>query len=63
MLQVLGEWSSQIYTRYLVVSITDRLEVQELIAGSINTTAIHSFLIFTFNPLTRTTATGGNVEI
>ena len=36
MVQVLGEWSSQIYTRYLSLSLEDRLEAQELIASNIN---------------------------
>ena len=38
MVQVLGEWSSQIFTRYLSLSIEDRLEAQELIATNINST-------------------------
>jgi integrase len=38
MVQVLGEWSSQIFTRYLSLSIEDRLEAQELIATNINGT-------------------------
>ena len=38
MVQVLGEWSSQIFTRYLSLSIEDRLDAQELIASNINST-------------------------
>ena len=38
MVQVLGEWSSQIYTRYLSLSVEDRLEAQQLIAMNINCT-------------------------
>ena len=38
MVQVLGEWSSQIYTRYLSLSVEDRLEAQKLIASNINST-------------------------
>ena len=41
MVQVLGEWSSQIFTRYLSLSIEDRLEAQELIANNINSTVGH----------------------
>ena len=38
MVQVLGEWSSQIFTRYLSLSLEDRLAAQELIATNINGT-------------------------
>ena len=38
MVQVLGDWSSQVFTRYLHLSIDDRLEAQELIATNINST-------------------------
>ena len=38
MVQVLGEWSSQIYTRYLSLSVEDRLEAQQLIASNISST-------------------------
>ena len=38
MIQILGEWSSQIYTRYLSLSVEDRLEAQQLIAVNINST-------------------------
>ena len=38
MVQVLGEWSSQIFTRYLSLSVEDRLDAQELIATNINST-------------------------
>ena len=38
MVQVLGDWSSQIFTRYLALSLEDRLDAQELIAANINRT-------------------------
>lgn len=38
MVQTLGDWSSQVFTRYLHLSIDDRLEAQELIATNINST-------------------------
>ena len=38
MVQVLGDWASQVFTRYLHLSLEDRLEAQELIADSINNT-------------------------
>ena len=38
MVQVLGDWSSQVFTRYLHLSLEDRLEAQELIASNINNT-------------------------
>lgn len=38
MVQVLGSWSSQIFTRYLYLSLDDRLEAQTLIARNINQT-------------------------
>ena len=36
MVQVLGEWSSQIFTRYLALSVEDRLDAQALIATNSN---------------------------
>ena len=36
MVQVLGGWSSLVYTRYLFMSERDRLEAQQLMAGAIN---------------------------
>ena len=36
MVQVLGDRSSQVFTRYLLLSIDDRLEAQKLIADNIN---------------------------
>ena len=36
MVQVLGDWRSQIFTRYLYLSIEDRLAAQDLIKNSIN---------------------------
>ena len=43
MVQTLGDWSSQVFTRYLHLSIDDRLMAQELIASNINNTigAVH----------------------
>ena len=38
MVQVLGDWASQVFTRYLHLSLDDRLEAQELIAANINRT-------------------------
>ena len=38
MVQVLGDWASQVFTRYLHLSLNDRLEAQELIAANINST-------------------------
>ena len=38
MVQVLGDWASQVFTRYLHLSLDDRLEAQELIAANINST-------------------------
>ena len=36
MVQTLGCWSSQVFTRYLHLSLEDRLSAQELIASNIN---------------------------
>ena len=36
MVQVLGDWASQVFTRYLHLSLDDRLEAQELIAINIS---------------------------
>ena len=38
MVQVLGQWSSQIFTRYLYLSLEDRLAAQNLIMDNINGT-------------------------
>ena len=38
MVQVLGDWRSQIFTRYLYLSLEDRLDAQNLIMSSINRT-------------------------
>ena len=38
MVQVLGDWRSQIFTRYLYLSIEDRLAAQDLIRNNINNT-------------------------
>ena len=38
MVQVLGDRASQVFTRYLHLSLDDRLEAQELIASNINST-------------------------
>ena len=39
MVQVLGDWSSMVYTRYLYMSADDRMAAQILIANGINSTA------------------------
>ena len=39
MVQVLGDWSSMVYTRYLYMSADDRMAAQILIANSINSSA------------------------
>ena len=38
MVQVLGDWASQVFTRYLLLSLEDRLEAQNLILMNINAT-------------------------
>ena len=38
MVQVLGDWASQIFTRYLYLSMEDRQEAQDLIKSNINLT-------------------------
>lgn len=38
MVQVLGDWASQIFTRYLYLSVDDRKAAQELIKSNINQT-------------------------
>ena len=38
MVQFLGDWASQVFTRYLHLSLEGRLEAQELIASNINST-------------------------
>ena len=38
MVQVLGDWASQVFTRYLLLSLDDRLDAQHLILQSINAT-------------------------
>ena len=38
MVQVLGDWSSMVYTRYLYMSADDRMAAQTLIAENINST-------------------------
>ena len=51
MVQVLGDWSSQVFTRYLHLSIDDRLQAQELIAWNINRTiGSDQLLVETQNP-------------
>ena len=42
MVQVLGDWSSMVYTRYLFLSAEDRMAAQRLIAEAINSTRDHS---------------------
>ena len=36
--QVLGDWASQVFTRYLLLSLDDRLDAQMLISKNINDT-------------------------
>ena len=38
MVQVLGDWASQVFTRYLLLSLDDRLDAQRLISRNINAT-------------------------
>ena len=38
MVQVLGDWASQVFTRYLLLSLDDRLDAQNLISKNINDT-------------------------
>ena len=38
MVQVLGDWASQVFTRYLLLSLDDRLDAQLLISKNINDT-------------------------
>ena len=38
MVQVLGDWASQVFTRYLLLSLDDRLDAQQLILRNINAT-------------------------
>ena len=38
MVQVLGSWSSQIFTRYIYLSVEDRLAAQNLMMNNINNT-------------------------
>ena len=38
MVQVLGDWASQIFTRYLYLSVDDRKAAQDLIRENINQT-------------------------
>ena len=40
MVQVLGDWSSMVYTRYLYMSADDRMAAQVLIAENINSTIL-----------------------
>ena len=40
MVQVLGDWASMVYTRYLFMSADDRMAAQVLIASGINSTII-----------------------
>ena len=38
MVQVLGDWASQVFTRYLLLSLDERLKAQHLISENINAT-------------------------
>ena len=44
MVQVLGDWSSQVFTRYLHLSLEDRLAAQNLIMDNINRTVGYTTL-------------------
>ena len=44
MVQVMGCWSSQIFTRYLYLSLEDRLAAQNLMKENINNTVGHTEL-------------------
>ena len=44
MVQVLGDWASQIFTRYLYLSLDDRKAAQELIQVNINNTVGYTVL-------------------
>ena len=44
MVQVLGDWASQVFTRYLLLSLDDRLDAQQLILDNINATVGHDDL-------------------
>ena len=41
MVQVLGDWASQVFTRYLLLSLDDRLAAQTLISENINASVDH----------------------
>ena len=45
MVQVLGDWSSMVYTRYLYMSADDRMAAQVLMAKNINSTVSRSRLV------------------
>ena len=44
MVQVMGDWRSQVFTRYLHLSLEDRLSAQNLIQSSINNSIGYSVL-------------------
>ena len=44
MVQVLGDWANQVLTRYLLLSLDDRLDAQQLILDNINATVGHDDL-------------------
>ena len=52
MVQVLGDWASQVFTRYLHLSLDDRLQAQELIASNINITVGNTSLPASFGTTT-----------
>ena len=44
MVQVMGDWRSQVFTRYLYLSMDDRQSAQSLIMSSINDSVGYSVL-------------------
>ena len=45
MVQVLGDWASQVFTRYLLLSLDERLSAQQLISANINETVGQEHLL------------------
>ena len=44
MVQVMGDWRSQIFTRYLYLTLEDRLAAQSLMQSAINNTVGYTAL-------------------
>ena len=44
MVQVMGDWRSQVFTRYLFLTMDDRQSAQALICSAINKTVGHTTL-------------------